>query len=168
MAVSTVEERWARAEATIKVGDAKRIRRTPGVVIGILAGLIVAVGVTAATDLRRLQSPRGASLAWTEAAVFGECRAYVALSRPVDLTRESRSEKALCRDLRRATEQARAESTRIRVTTGAVERAGDRARVEVQVRRPEGVASVRLSLVLEGDDWRVLRDAATCEAIGCA
>ena len=166
--VSTLEERYARAEATIKVGDAKRIRRTPGVVIGITAGLIIAVGLTASTDLRRLQSPRGASLAWTEAAVFGECRAYVALSRPVDATTESRSEKALCRDLRRATEDARARSTQIRVSTGAVERSGDRARVAVTVARPEGTAQVRLSLVRDGDDWLVLRDAETCAAVGCA
>ena len=166
--MSTIEERWARAEATIKVGDAKRIRRTPGVVIGILAGLIVAVGATAATDLRRLQSPRGASLAWTEAAVFGECRAYLALSRPVDRTTESRSDKALCRDLRDATADARAVSTRIRVSAGKVEQDGGRARVAVEVRRPEGDVQVRLSLVREGDDWRVLRDATACAAIGCA
>ena len=165
--MSTIEERYARAEATIKVGDAKRIRRTPGVVIGIIAGLILAVGITASTDIRRLQSPRGASLAWTEAAVFGECRAYVALSRPVDPTTEIRSDKALCRDLRRATDAARARSTEIRVAVGAVERTGDRARVAVGVTRPEGVSQVLLSLVREGDDWRVLRDAQTCAALGC-
>ena len=165
--MTTTEERWAKAELTLGPGDARRIRRTPAVVIGIIGFLIIAVGFTAATDLRRLQSPRGASLAWTEAAVFGDCRAYVALSRPVDPTTERRSDNELCRALRRGTEDARANSTRIQLLPGRVERTGDTATTYVEVRRPEGDIEVRLSLVKRGDDWLVLRDATACDALDC-
>ena len=164
----TTEERWAVAERTLDVGNARRIRRTPAVVIGIVALLTLAVGVTAATDLRRLQSPRGASLAWTEAAVFGDCRAYLALSRPVDPTTERRTDAEICRALRQRTEDARANSTRIEITPGLVERTGATATSYVQVARPGGEAEVQLHLVRDGDDWLVLRDEAACDAVGCA
>jgi hypothetical protein len=98
--VATTEQRWAEAERSLDAQTARRVRRTPGVVIGILALLVLAVGLTAAVDLRRLQTPRGASLAWTEAAVFGDCRTYFALSRPVDV--DARSERDQCRQLRRS------------------------------------------------------------------
>ena len=165
--MSTTEERWARAELTLGAGDARRIRRTPAVVIGIIGFLIIAVGFTAATDIRRLQSPRGASLAWTEAAVFGDCRAYVELSRPVDPTTERRSDSELCRALRRGTEDARANSTRIQILPGRVERRGDTATTYVDVRRPEGDVEVQLRLVKRGDDWLVLRDATACGVLDC-
>lgn len=165
--MSTTEERWARDELTIDVGNAKRIRRTPAVLIGILGGLVIAVGLTAATDLRRLQTPRGASLAWTEAAVFGDCRTYLALSRPVNSSSERRTDAALCRELRTRTEEARANSTRIRVEPGRVERRGRTATAYVQVRRPDGADEVQLSLVLDGDDWVVLRDERACDVVGC-
>jgi len=165
--VSTTEERWAKAELTIDVGNAKRVRRTPAVVIGITGLLILAVGATAATDLRRLQSPRGASLAWTEAAVFGDCRAFVALSRPVDPTTEKRTDAELCQALRRLTADARANSTRIVLVPGAVQSDGRRATSTVQVRRPGTTVDARLALVKRGDDWLVLRDSVVCAAVGC-
>jgi hypothetical protein len=165
--VATTEERWARAELTLATGNAQRVRRTPAVVIGILAFLVLAVGLTAATDLRRLQSPRGASLAWTESAVFGDCRAFLALSRPVDPVSERRTDSEICRALRRGTQDARANSTRIDIRSGRVEQHGARARSSVEVRRPEGTVDVQLNLVRRGDDWLVLRDEAACAAIGC-
>lgn len=165
--MSTVDERYAQAEQKLEVGRARRVRRTPGVVIGILCLLTLAVGVTAATDLRRLQSPRGASLAWTESAVFGDCRAFVALSRPVDVTTERRSEAQLCRALRTRTEDARASSTRIRITALRVEESGRTATSVVRVVRPQATVDARLQLVREGDDWLVLRDASACDAVGC-
>ena len=166
--MSTREERWARAELTIGVGDAKRVRRTPGVVIGITALLIIAVGVTAVVDLNRLQSPRGASLAWTEAAVFGDCRAYLALSRPVDPASERRSDDEICRVLRRETEDARNNSTRITIESGTAQEQGRTATALVSVEKPEGTVRVELHLVRRGDDWLVLRDEVACGQIGCA
>jgi hypothetical protein len=165
--VSTVEERYARAELQLDVGKAQRVRRTPWVLIGLTGLLTLAVGLTAATDLRRLQSPRGAALAWTESAVFGDCRAFVALSRPVDVNTERRTEAQLCRALRTRTEDARASSTRIRISPVRVDQQEGTARAVVRVVRPEGSVDAQLTLVREGDDWLVLRDAVACDAVGC-
>ena len=164
----TTEERWALDERKLDVGYRRRIRRTPGVVVGILGLLVLAVAVTAAVDLRRLQSPRGASLAWTEAAVFGDCRAYLALSRPVDATTERRTDAEICRALRSRTEDARANSTRIEILPGKVEERDATATSYVEVKRPDGDREVQLRLVREGDDWLVLRDETACDAVGCA
>jgi hypothetical protein len=166
--MSTREERWAVAERKLDVGYGKRIRRTPGVVIGITALLTLAVGITAAVDLNRLQSPRGASLAWTEAAVFGDCRAYLALSRPVDKATERRSDDEICRALRRKTENARNNSTRITIEAGTAQQTGRTATALVSVEKPEGTVRVELHLVRRADDWLVLRDEVACGQIGCA
>ena len=92
------EQRWDAAELTLQGGYRKRVRRTPGVVVGIMGLLVLAVGVTAAVDLSRLQTPHGAASAWTEAAVFGNCRAYLALSLPLE--DETRSDDQVCAALR--------------------------------------------------------------------
>ena len=164
--MTTVEERWAAAERTLERGQRKRMRRTPAVVVGITGLLVLAVGVTAAVDLHRLQTPRGASLAWTEAAVFGNCRAYQALSQPVG--REVRPDDAVCRALHARTAAARDNPDRFDVQAGAVDRTGPRATVLVRVRRPDGTTQVGLHLVQRGDDWLVLLDSAACGQVGCA
>ena len=166
--MSTREERWAVAERKLDVGYGKRIRRTPGVAIGITGLLVLAVGVTAAVDLNRLQSPRGASLAWTEAAVFGDCRAYLELSRPVDAATERRSDDEICRVLRRKTEDARNNSTKITIESGTPHETGSTATALVSVAKPEGTVRVELHLVKRGADWLVLRDEIACGQIGCA
>jgi hypothetical protein len=163
--VATTEQRWAADELRMGAQTAQRVRRTPGVVIGITALLVAAVGVTAAVDLRRLQTPRGASLAWTEAALFGDCRAYFALSRPVDA--ETRSRDDLCRELRSSTADARANSAEISVTPASVEQEERTATVAVDVGRPEGVRRAQLHLVRRGHDWLVLREPASCDVVGC-
>lgn len=165
--MTTQEERWARAELTLDVQAARRVRRTPGVVIGILALLVLAVGVTAAVDLRRLQTPRGAALAWTEAATFGDCRGFLALSTVADPTTDARTDDEICRDLRRSTAPARADSTRIRLTAESVVQAGARAVVRVAAHTAEGTRTVPLSLVRRGSDWLVLRAAGACGAVAC-
>jgi hypothetical protein len=164
--VPTVEERWAAAELTLEGGRRKRVRRTPGVVVGITGLLVLAVAVTAAVDLRRLQTPRGASLAWAEAAVFGNCRAYLALSEPV--TPEKRSDDDVCEALAVKTKDARDEPERFDVEAGVVEQAGRTAKVAVTIRRPDGTAQTELDLVRRGDDWLVLLDDGVCREIGCA
>jgi hypothetical protein len=165
--VATQEERWARAERTLDVQAARRIRRTPGVVIGITSLLVLAVGSTAAVDLRRLQTPRGAALAWAEAATFGDCRGFLALSEVYDPTNERRTEEEICRALRAATESARANSTRITIGARSVVRAGNRAVVRVEVRGPDGSREVPLSMVRRGADWLVVRAAGACGDVGC-
>ncbi|GAC1439948.1 MAG: hypothetical protein NVSMB55_02890 [Mycobacteriales bacterium] len=165
--MATQEERWARAERALDVQAARRVRRTPGVVIGILALLVLAVGATAAVDLKRLQTPRGAALAWVEAATFGDCRGFLALSVPRDPTAQARTEDALCRTLRSATADARSDATRIRLTARSVRQRGGTAAVDIDVRGPAGSRRVRLDLVHRGHAWLVLRDAVACGATAC-
>ncbi|MDT7572496.1 MAG: hypothetical protein QOE05_2670 [Actinomycetota bacterium] len=165
--MTTQEQRWATAERSLDVQSARRIRRTPGVVIAILLLLTLAVGITAAVDLRRLQTPRGAALAWTEAAVFGNCRAFLALSQVDDPTVERRTDDEICRALRAATARARNDVTRISITPKSVVQQGRSADVLVQVRDPDGVHEVRLHLVHRGDDWLVVRSAGACGDVTC-
>jgi len=166
-AVSTQEQRWAAAERTLDVHAARRIRRTPGVVIGILALLVLAVGVTAAVDLRRLQTPRGAALAWTEAATFGDCGGFLALSVPSDATSERRNDDEICRALRSSTAEARTNATRIALQARSVQQRGRRASVSIDVRGPGGVRLVTLQLVRRGSHWLVLREPGACGAVSC-
>jgi hypothetical protein len=164
---TTQEQRWARDERTLDVQTIKRIRRTPGVVIAILLLLTLAVGVTAAVDLRRLQTPRGAALAWTEAATFGNCRAFLALSKPDDPNAERRTDDEICRALRSATAEARRDVTRISITPRSVEQHGRTAVAVILVRGPNGTRELRLDLVHRGDDWLVVRGAGACGDVPC-
>jgi hypothetical protein len=165
--VTTQEERWARAELTLDVQAARRVRRTPGVVIGILALLVLSVGITAAVDLRRLQTPRGAALAWTEAATFGDCRAFLALSVVDQPTAERRTDDETCRALRSSTQQARIDSTRITLNALSVVQTGRHAVVRVEVRGPDGMREVPLTMVKRGADWLVIRAAGACGDVPC-
>ncbi|MCU1589148.1 MAG: hypothetical protein JWP11_404 [Frankiales bacterium] len=165
--MTTQEQRWAVAERTLDASAARRIRRTPAVVIGILGLLIIAVGFTAAVDLRRLHTPRGAALAWTEAATFGECRPFLRLSRPDDPTAERRTDDEICRSLRAATARARTDASRIALQARSVRQDGASALVDVEVRRPEGAQIVTLHLVRRGADWLVVRSAGACGDVSC-
>ena len=138
--------------------------------IGTCVALSLAVGVVAAVDLRRLQTPRGTALAWTGAAVFGDCTAYDRLSLPDPdaLRDERRTDTEVCRDLRRQTEDARENAARTGIDVLRVERDGDRAEVDVRVRRPDETDTVTLPLVRRGDGWAVVRTAPVCLAVGCA
>jgi hypothetical protein len=166
-AMTTQEQRWANDERTLDVQAARRVRRTPGVVIGITGLLVLAVGLTAAVDLRRLQTPRGAALAWSEAATFGDCRAFLQLSRPTDGKTALRTDADICRALRKATEPARNDASRIAIRTISVALHGRTANVVVEVRRPDGDRRASLALVRRGNDWLVLRDADACSAVAC-
>jgi hypothetical protein len=128
---------------------------------------VLAVAVTAAVDLRRLQTPRGAALAWTEAATFGSCRAFLALSRPDDPLADRRTDEEICRSLRAATAKARSDVTRISLKARSVVQHGGTAVVVIDVRGPDGSRSVRLDLVRRGDAWLVVRRAGACGDVGC-
>jgi hypothetical protein len=165
--VTTQDQRWATAELSLDVQSARRIRRTPGVVIAIIALLTLAVGVTAAVDLRRLHTPRGAALAWTEAATFGNCRAFLALSEPGEPAAERRTDDEICRSLRAATEQARGDVTRIKITPRSVQQRGRTAVVVISVSGPDGTRELHLDLVHRGDAWLVVRGPGACADAGC-
>ena len=128
--------------------------------------LSLAVGVVAAVDLRRLQTPRGTALAWTGAAVFGDCEAYRRLS--ISDVPDGRSSERLCQDLREETEPAREQAARIGIDVLSVEQRDREATVEIRVRRPDGTETVELPLKRKGDGWGVLLTNEVCSAVGCA
>ena len=162
----TIEERYAAAERTLDVQRARRLRRTPAVLVAVIGGLVLLVAITAAIDLRRLQTPRGAALAWTEAATLGECRGYLALSRPVD--QERRSDDQICRALRARTADVHNRAVPVRIRALRVTRDGRTAAVDVRVTKGDATYDAHLTLVRRGAKWRVLRDTVACGTVGCA
>lgn len=168
--LSELEAAYARAEGKLDAYYAARRRRGPVVLLATVLVLTLAVGVIAAVDLRRLQTPRGTALAWTGAAVFGDCTAYDRLSvrDPDALRPERRTDSEVCRDLRRQTADARENAARIGLDVTSVARRGREATVGVEVRRPDGTDRVDLPLVRRGDGWAVVRTPEVCLAVGCA
>lgn len=163
--MTTQEQRWATAELTLDVQAAKRVRRTPAVLIAITGLLVLAVGLTAAVDLRRLQSPRGAATAWTEAAVFGDCRAFLELSAPNDADR--RTDDEICQALRAKTATARSEASRTTLETRSVVRRGREAVATIAVHGPDTTTVLTLRLVHRGGRWLVLREVLQCGVVTC-
>ena len=166
-----LNRRYAVAEQSLAVDRAKRVRRTPTVLIALLALLVLGVGLVSSADLRRLQTPRGTALAWTEAAVFGDCRGYDRLSvRPPGepVAPDLRTGDQRCNDLRERSQDARLHSGSIRLDAGPVALADGTATVEVRLSRAGSVRTASLALVRRGGGWAVLRDGAACGQIGCA
>ena len=163
------ERLYAEAERSLDVVNARRVRRGPETLIAVLVLLSLGVGAVAAVDLRRLMTPRGTALAWTGAAVFGDCTAYDRLSVPAPRpTADRRSQAQRCLALRRATQDARDESGRVGIDLLRVQEVGREASALVRLSRPQGVALVQLELVREGAGWAVVRTDATCRVVGCA
>ena len=160
-----LERRYAELERSLEPQKARSIARGPIGLIGVLVALSLAVGSVAAVDLRRLQTPRGTALAWTGAAVFGDCIAYERLSIPDEP--EERSDEEVCLRLVRSTEQARESSGTIGIDVLSVEQRGREATVEVQVRRDERTRTVELPLRRKGDGWGVVLTDEVCDAVGC-
>jgi len=165
----TIEQRYAAAEARLEAARARRVRRTPVVLVALVGLLVLACGLVAAYDLRRLQTPRGTALAWTEAAVFGECTGYGRLSvAAAGRLPDPRGEAQRCADLRRATAGARAEQASLAIRSGAAVRRGRSAEVPVTVVRRSGTRDAVLHLVRQDHGWAVVRDEAACAAAACA
>ncbi|MBC7374462.1 MAG: hypothetical protein H7323_10785 [Frankiales bacterium] len=163
------ERLYAEAERSLDVVKARRVRRGPETLIGVLVLLSLGVGVVAAVDLRRLMTPRGTALAWTGAAVFGDCAGYERLSVPPRTAlRDSRAPAERCLALRRATQEAREQSGRVGIDLLQVGESERDARAVVRLSRPQGVVVVQLELVREGAGWAVVRTDATCRVVGCA
>jgi len=157
-----------REEEQLEADRLRKMRRQPLILLGVLNALVLAVGTTAALDLRRLQTPGGTSLAWVEAAVFGDCTPYRDLSVPVPGVVERRSPGQVCKDLKATTAPARTETARIALLPGPALERGQAASSAIRVRRPEGDRTVQVQLRKVDGRWRVVRDAATCQAVGCA
>lgn len=146
----------------------RKTRRQRVLLLLVVDVLVVAVGLVAVVDLRRLQTPGGTALRWVQAAVFGDCDDYLEFSVPDADVQDSRSPRELCTDLRQATAKARNEQLRIGLHLGPVSEAARTATVEVTLTRDGVRTPMQVSLVRHGGRWRVLRDAATCGSVGCA
>jgi hypothetical protein len=157
---SDLERRYAELERSLEPQKARSIARGPIGLIGVCLVLSLAVGAVAAVDLRRLQTPRGTALAWTGAAVFGDCTAYERLSFG-DLSERD------CLQLREATQEAREQAATIGIDVLSVEQRGREATVRVEVRRGDDAEQVDLPLRRKGDGWAVELTEEVCDAIGC-
>jgi hypothetical protein len=160
-----LDRRYAELERSLEPQKARSIARGPIGLIGVLVALSLAVGSVAAVDLRRLQTPRGTALAWTGAAVFGDCIAYERLSIPDEP--EQRTDEEVCRRLVQRTEQARQDAGAIGIDVVSVEQRGREATAEVQLRRDGRTRTVELPLRRKGDGWGVLLTDEVCDAVGC-
>lgn len=165
--MTTLEETYRRLEAEAEEKRRAKMRRQPLLLVGLVGALVLGIGITAAIDLRRLATPGGTALTWTQAAVFGDCDDYLEYS-VADGLQDTRSPEQLCRDLRSATADARATSATIGLTLGQVQERGDRAEVAVTLVRDRRPQEVRMRLVRTDDRWRVVRDTAACAVVGCA
>jgi hypothetical protein len=134
----------------------------------VVNALVLATGLVASVDLRRLRTPGGTALRWVQAAVFGDCADYLEFSVADTDTHDQRSRDELCQDLRQATAQARNEQLRIGLHLGAVTKRATDATVAVTLTRDGKEVPMSIHLVRRSGRWRVLRDAATCSSVGCA
>lgn len=164
-----IDRLYAQAEAKLVADKARTVSRGPVLAIATCLVLALAVGVVAVIDLRRLDSPVGATLAWTGAAVFGNCTTYRELSvAGPDLPQDSRSDEQRCRDLRAQTEVNREQSQLVGIEVLESQEDGERARAVLRVTRPSGTAQVAVELRRQDGGWVVVRTARVCEAVGCA
>lgn len=161
-----VSERQLAGERKNEARTARQVRRTPAVVLGLLVVLTFAVGITAAIDLRRLDTPAGAAQGWVTATLAGDCARYRLLSTP-DVP-EQRGEAELCRDLATAAREGLPTAVRTRVrVVGDVQQEGAVARVRVELAPEGGTAIVKELRLVDRDRWRVLRDTVACELVRC-
>ena len=165
--LAELEGRYADAEQTRSGRTAASARRGPVSLIAVCLGVALSVGVVAAIDLRRLQTPTGAALGWTGAAVFGDCTAYreLSLPRPGD----SRDADQQCLALRATTEQNRQRAGAVEVEVTEVQQDGAQAVATVRLVRPlQRRVDVDLSLRRVDDSWVVVLTDEVCDAVGCA
>lgn len=160
------ERRYRELEDAAALKRAAKLRRQPMILIALVNTLCAAVALTAVADLRRLGTPAGTALAWTQAAVFGDCTDYLKLSVAGDQP-DPRSRDQLCADLRSATAHARSEVQQTGLRLGAVTQSGATAQVALTISRKGSLAAVTVQLVRRDGQWRVLRDSRTCGSVGC-
>jgi hypothetical protein len=162
-----VERAYALAEVKNEARKEATIRRGPVSLIVVCLGFALLVGITAAVDLRRLQTPEGTALAFAGAAVFGDCNAYRRLAlRAAD---DDRDEDERCLEIRRATQDARDRPADVEIELVSAQEEGDTARAVVRVRRPGDDESedVPLSMRPRGGGWVVELTERTCAVLAC-
>ncbi len=166
--MTTLEDRYAELEAVAEAKRQAKQQRQRPLLIAVINALVLATGLTVMVDLRRLQTPEGTALRWTQAAVFGSCEDYLDYSVADSTGTDKRSPEELCRDLRSATAEARQESSKIGLELGRVLRRPFGAEVEIVLVRDRRSTPVAMRLVRVDGQWRVVRDQVTCASVGCA
>lgn len=164
----SLEGRWRQAEVEADAKRRRKAKRQPLLLIGLINVLVLGVAATAVIDLRRLATPQGTALSWTQAAVFGDCGGYLRLSVPDPTVAERRTPDQLCSDLRAKTGTARTNSARIALRPVGSTVRSTTATVRIEVDQAAQPHVVVLELRRTGGQWRVLRDAQTCGSVGCA
>jgi hypothetical protein len=166
--VRTLEDRYGEAEAAEEARRRAKLRRQPIILLLVVNTLLLGTALTAMVDLRRLQTPGGTALTWTQAAVFGVCDDYLHYS-VADVSRpDERTPDELCRDLRASTAQARTDSLKIGLRLSRVRLQDHGAEVDIVLTRSSQPVRVALRLLKIDGRWRVVRDQDTCASIGCA
>jgi hypothetical protein len=163
-----LEARYAELEAADEDKRRARMRRQPLLLIGLTAALVLGIGVVASVDLRRLETPGGVGLRWTQAAVFGDCADYFDFSVADAGTVDDRPRSQVCRDLREAPKDARANNLQIGLRVDRVATSGRTAVVGLVLTRLEQQKPLELQLLRVDGQWKVLRDGRTCGSVGCA
>ena len=130
----------------------------------VINSLILGVGFISMVDLRRLRTPEGTALRWVQASVVGSCDDYLDYSVAAPDRPESRTEEQICKDLR---DRARGDRDR-GLTYDLALRSVAGGRVEILLTRDSKPAVVVVDVVQRGGQWRVLRNAVTCDSVGCA
>jgi hypothetical protein len=159
-----LEARYAELEAAAEERRRARMRRQPLLLIGLVGVLVLGIGIVSSVDLRRLRTPQGVALRWTQAAVFGDCDDYLHFSVGTD----DRSRDQLCRDLRASTADARRHNIDIGLHVRKVSQQDGRAVVDVEITRRDETRRAQVDLRRSGGRWVVERDATTCVVVGCA
>jgi hypothetical protein len=166
-----LSRRFAQLETSLEPQRQRSVARGPIGLIAVLAVLCLAVGLVAAVDLRRLQTPEGTALAWTGATVFGDCTAFERRSVPVPGRPDPRSAEQRCADLQEQTQPAREQSASYSIEVLSVQERERAATVRVRVGRPAGTRTetrtVDLLLEQRDEGWVVLRTAEACRAVRC-
>ena len=164
----SVEDRYRAMEDEAEARRLRKIRRQPVILLALINVLTLAVAATAVIDLRRLATPQGTALAWTEAALFGQCDSYAELSVADPARPERRSSRKRCEALRVATATARQDVARIALNPVGTHVTGGQALASVRLRRSTGDAVViALDLTRTHGHWRVVRSARTCRVLAC-
>lgn len=162
--MTTLEARYAEQESAAELKRRAKLRRQPLILIALTAGLVIGTGVVASVDLRRLQTPQGVALRWTQAAVFGDCDDYLHYSTgPLDRPRAD-----VCQSLRANTQEARQDNLQIGLSVKAVTTRGSSARVVLEISRKGDVREAQLDLQRLGGRWQVVRDDLSCAVVLCA
>jgi hypothetical protein len=165
--VTTVEERYAEMEAAAEERRRISARRQPLILLAVLNVLILFTALTAALDLRRLRTPEGRALAWTQAAVFGDCDDYFEFSVPDRTQVDQRTPEQVCRQLRTSTTKAREESSEIGLRLGRTLSTAYGVDVEIVLTRDEQATTLLVPLVRDQGHWRVVRETRICGPLRC-